>query len=458
MHPLYPNIVVELEKMKRIPFIIVFTVFCLESFSQLIFYKEKLFSPYTINDAKAVARREKIISQAESLLVLPIGTDDETAGPIESALWSVSQFLISTPKSDSAIERLFKNYNLLAESTQRALLEVAYGLYPKKFYTEMVTIMQQSNDPKNFAIAAAYIHRAYPTEAGKKLIQQKAAMLSYNKEGQSLMIYNLLRYIENDTAPVVLPNLDSLFAHQQVHKFKVIYSFQSKNRDIPGMAIVQNPDGSFVKDAGGKLLTFRQLARSASNLPWFISNGSTPQGLYSITGTGFSKNVFIGPTPNLQMVMMNEVNPPVFTHYFPPVFNAPPERLYRSYFPGNWQQWPGLMEAYDAGKIGRSEIIAHGSTIDPEWYAGKPYYPLTPTMGCLCGREIWKKENGRIDSSDQLDLVNAFIETPGSQGYLFVINVDEKQISLDPQQLTAVVKHFELNRKKPGPIADQASK
>jgi hypothetical protein len=79
-------------------------------------------------------------------------------------------------------------------------------------------------------------------------------------------------------------------------------------------------------------------------------------------------------------------------------------------------------------------------------------------MGCLCGREIWKKENGRIESSDQLDLVNAFIETPGSQGYLFVINVDEKQIRLDPQQLTAIVNHFELNRKKPDPIADQASK
>jgi hypothetical protein len=442
--------------MRRLSFVVAFTVFCLESFSQLIFYKDKFLSPYTINDAKAVARRANVIRQAEALLTLPLGTDDETAAPVESALWSISQFLISTPKSDSAIERLFKNYYLLDESTQRALLEVAYGLYPKKFYTEMLDIMQNSTHPKNFAMAACYVYRAYPTESGRKAIQQKASSLNYTKEGQSLMIYNLLRYINTNAVQPALPDPDSLFAHQQVHKYKVIYSFQSLNRDIPGLAIVQNPDGSFVKDDSGKLKTFRQLGRSASNLPWFLTNGSTPQGLYSITGTGFSKNPFIGPTPNLQMVMMNEVNPPIFTHYFPPVFNAPPEKLYRSYFPANWQEWAGLMEAYDAGKIGRTEIIAHGSTIDPDWYEGKPYYPLTPTMGCLCGREIWDKKNGKIASSDQLDLVNAFIETPGSQGYLFVINVDEKQVSIDPQRLAEIVSHFESTRKKPDPQADQA--
>lgn len=435
--------------MSRVFLVLIFTAICSGSFSQLIYYKEKLASPYTVADAKATTRKTNIINNAEALLTLPLNGDEATSEKIDAALWSISQFLVSTPKSDSGIQRLMKNYWSLDESTQRALEEVVYGLYPKMYYTEMVTIMQGSSHPKNVAMAAAYIYRAYPTAATKKLIRQKASGLSCN-ESQAVMIYNLLKYIDYDPKAYVLPPIDSLFAHQQVHKFKVIYSFQSFNRDMPGLAIVQNADGTFARDDSGQVRIFEQLARSASNLPWFLSNGSTPQGLFSITGTGFSKNVFIGPTPNFQMVMMNEVNPPTFTHYFPPVFNAPPERLYRSYFPGSWQEWSGMMEAYDAGKIGRSEIIAHGTTIDPEWYAGKSYYPLTPTMGCLCGKEIWNKQNGKIIQSDQLDLVNAFIETPGSQGYLFVVNVDEKQITLDKEKIAQVADHFESCLKKIG--------
>jgi hypothetical protein len=187
-----------------------------------------------------------------------------------------------------------------------------------------------------------------------------------------------------------------LFAHQQVHKFKVVYSFQSFNRDIPGIAIVQNSDGTFVRDESGRLKTFSQLARLHPISPGFNQRKYAAGFCTVLQGPDFREMCY-RPTPNLQMVMMNEVNPPTFTHYFPPVFNAPPERLYRSYFPGNWQQWNGMMEAYDAGKIGRSEIYAHGSAIDPEWYSGKPYYPLTPTMGCL-----WQGNMGQKNGQDPI--------------------------------------------------------
>jgi hypothetical protein len=415
--------------------------------AQLIFYKEKIYSPYTLNDAKSKSRRDRMIKSANSLTTLPIGADSDTSEPIDLALWDISQFMLRTPSSDSGIARLVNNFGLLSVGTQRALLEVLYGLYPKEYYTQMIGFMKQSSHPKNFAIAASYIYRAHPSEAGRQIIQQQAGRLQTN-ESQALMIRNLLSYIDNYNKPVIVPDMDSLFAWQQIHKFKVVYSFQRKNRDFPGLAIVQNSDGSFVKDSTGSTKTFVQLARSASNIPWFITNGSTPQGLYSITGTGFAKNPFIGPTPNLQLVMMNEATPPTFTHYFPPVFNAPPERLYKSYFPANWQNWSGMMEAYNAGKIGRSEIIAHGSTIDPAWYEGNAFYPLTPTMGCLSALEIWNKETGRIDYSHQLDLVNAFIETPGTQGYLIVINIDDQQEAVKLEEIQQLTAHYENTVKK----------
>jgi hypothetical protein len=223
----------------------------------------------------------------------------------------------------------------------------------------------------------------------------------------------------------------------------MVYSFQRANRNYPGLAVVQFAGGNFARDSMGQIKMFVQLARSGSNLPYFLTNGSTPQGLYTITGTAISSNVFIGPTPNLQTAMMLEVTPAVFAHYFPIVYNAPPEKIYRSYFPENWQNWPGLMEAYDAGRIGRSEIIAHGSTIDPEWFAGETYYPLSPTLGCLAGLELWNKKTGRIDRSDQLDLVNTFIETKGSQGFMMVINLDDKKAAVTREEVEALVNKFE---------------
>ena len=412
--------------MKKPLLLAFFTIISAPSlWAQLIYFKDNIYSPYVLNDAKAIVRRQKILQQANDLNTLPIGKDSETSAPLEIGLWATSQFMVRTPQSDSGIRRLVKNYEQLAESTQRALLDVMYGLYPNEFVAAARSIMAQSTHPKNFAMSAAYVYRAQPTEQNKQRIKDLASSIQCN-EAQQLMLKMLFNFIENDNKTFAIPAIDSLLAHQKAHGFKVIYSFQRKNRNYPGLAIIQTADGKLMTDSTGHLRSFVQLARSASNLPWFITNGSTPQGLYTITGTDVSKNVFIGPTPNLQMAMLGEVNPPQFTHYFPPVLNAPPERLYKAYFPESWQNWPGMMEAYNAGKIGRTEIIAHGTTISPEWFKGQPFYPISPTLGCLCGREIWNGKTGKIDYSDQLELVNAFIETIGTKGYIIVINLDDK--------------------------------
>ncbi|HSK13561.1 MAG TPA: hypothetical protein VK907_10125 [Phnomibacter sp.] len=414
------------------------------AFAQLIYPKEEIFSPYTIENEAAAKRRKQVIDQAEALNDLPLGSDEETAYPLEIGLWGIAQFRVSTPKSDSGIERLIRNYDKLNEATRRALLEAAYAMYPGKYVSEMKAIASRATHPRNFAMAALHLYRAQPTMENRQWILQTMRNLK-TTDKQQVMLQTLGRHISGGK-PGPLPSFDSLFAHQQVHGFKVVYSFQRANRDHPGLAIVQEPGGNFARDSLGQLKVFVQLARSGSNLPYFLTNGSTPQGLYAITGTAISRNVFIGPTPNLQSAMMHEVNPPVFTHYMPIVLNATPERIYRSYFPQNWQQWHGLMEAYDAGRIGRSEIIAHGSTIDPEWFAGETYYPLSPTLGCLSGLELWNKKTGRIDRSDQLELVNTFIETPGTRGFLIVIDLDDKKAPVTREEVEGIVMRFELAR------------
>ncbi len=94
-----------------------------------------------------------------------------------------------------------------------------------------------------------------------------------------------------------------------------------------------------------------------------------------------------------------------------------------------------MMEAWHAGQIGRTEIIAHGTTLDPDLFKSKPYFPCTPTQGCLCAKEIWNTTSGRLMSSDEFGLVEAIRSTPGTKGYLFVINVDDQKKPVSRQEV-----------------------
>ena len=116
---------------------------------------------------------------------------------------------------------------------------------------------------------------------------------------------------------------------------------------------------------------------------------------------------------------------------------------YLSLFPPSWQQYQPITESFIAGKIGRTEIIAHGTTIDPDYFKDKPYYPLTPTMGCLCAKEDWNIFNGKFLQSEQFNLVNTFVSVEGKKGYLIVINLDDQQKAITREELEKLVWGFE---------------
>jgi hypothetical protein len=104
-----------------------------------------------------------------------------------------------------------------------------------------------------------------------------------------------------------------------------------------------------------------------------------------------------------------------------------------------------MQEAFIAGKAGRTEIIAHGTTIDPDYFTDQPFYPISPTLGCLCSEELWNANNGKLALSEQLKLVNTFLRSPGDKGYLFVINLDNQQKAVSETELEKIVAQFERN-------------
>jgi hypothetical protein len=100
------------------------------------------------------------------------------------------------------------------------------------------------------------------------------------------------------------------------------------------------------------------------------------------------------------------------------------DQVYLQMLPNSWIHYFPMREAWFAGLAGRSEMIVHGSTLDPEPYAAQPYYPLTPTAGCLSTIEMWNPEDGSLVYSDQLTLLRAFEAAGGPNGYLVLVELD----------------------------------
>ena len=100
-----------------------------------------------------------------------------------------------------------------------------------------------------------------------------------------------------------------------------------------------------------------------------------------------------------------------------------------------------LYESFYAGKAGRTEIIAHGTTINTDYYRNQSFYPLTPTQGCLCTREIWSTVNGKRVESDQQKLVDALKVAGGANGYCMVIEIDDQQKPVSINEILPYLKN-----------------
>jgi len=368
--------------------------------------------------------------------------DSNTEYDFESACLAASQFMIQSPQVEAGFEKLFTQYNTLQRSTKQALLEAIFGLYPGFYENHVKLLLVNEKNPKLFAMQALYLFAADNSIASKRTILS-ALNFSFPAADKNDILLQLKDFLNNHAGYVkqATPPLLDLFANQKLLKQKTIYSLQRWNRDYPGLAILQNADGNFARDSSGKLLIFQQLARSASNLPYFITDGNTPQGIFSITGMQISRNTFLGPTPNFQMVMPFEDD----QAYWGDEFDDTKDALtnYMGLLPASWQAYRPMAEAFYAGKVGRTAVIAHGTTLNPEYFKGKPYYPISPTLGCLCAGEIWNTATGTLQQSEQLNMINAFLATEGDIGTLMVININNQQKAVTREEAEQLVKQFE---------------
>jgi len=365
-------------------------------------------------------------------LSLPL--TDSTEENWQDAFYAMELINYKASWVNTKIKTAFNSVEKRSIGFQRALLELTYTNYPKEFIQPVAAFAKQTDNPKLFAMCAEYLFKNGLKEKYKKTLLQKMSELN---QGSGDNIAPFFTVIKNKLLhpQIKRPSLEHFLKPNFLKNEVVIFSFQRKNRNFPGIVIVRDKNGKFIKNEDGQIFSVKQLARSITNLPGYITNGNTPQGIFKITGFAVSNSIAIGPTQNIQLLMPFEKSEEV-ADSVSQMFGE----NYNNMLPDSWKDYYPVYESWYAGKAGRTEIISHGTTVDPAYYKNQPYYPLTPTLGCLCTKEIWSLSDGRRLESNQQKLVNAVKKAGGAEGFCLVIEIDDQQKPVSINEILSYLK------------------
>jgi len=413
--------------MKKLPLFLLFFFLANHAFPQLAFKstkkenREKLF-------------RNMVRNSINGNLSKPL--NDSTEEYWQDAFWAMLVTQYKSPWINNKIHEAFTGLQIRSIEFKRSLLEMACALYPEQFTNEIKTLQESDTSILIFAMTEIYLANLPNAENSTLLPQLKEKIISYPNNN---LLQHLNEYISKEP---VFPNaseLTLLFGRNFLPGKELLISIQRHNRNQPGLMVFRKADGKFVTDSNGIVVHYPQLARSLTNLPWFFRNGNTPQGLYRMAGFDVSGSSFIGPTPNLQMRMPFEIWPSQFISSEATDSTWSIEK-YNRLIPRELKTLSALYQSYFAGALGRTEIIAHGTTVDPEFYKSTPFYPLTPTQGCLTAKEIWDENTGILKESDQRKMVDALLIAGGAKGFVLVIEIDDQQ---RPVELSDLLPYIE---------------
>jgi hypothetical protein len=374
-------------------------------------------------------------------LSLPL--TDSTEENWQDAFWAMEVMQYKLPWVNNCIQHAFDSIEKRSVDFQRALMELCYSNYPNEFIIPVNKLIQQTNDEKVFALCAEYLIQSDTSSKMKDTLFPLLELDTYNNGWlqQPNNILSLLAKRLDKQGKISAEKILMAFLSKNYLKNNVIvYSIQRSNRDYPGITLVKDASGNFIKNNDNTIFYVQQLARSISNLPFYLTNGNTPQGIFRMDGFAVSKADFIGPTENIQLTMPFETSLKHFLKDSTITDTTWTKDWYNKLLPGELKDYAPLYESYYAGEQGRTEIIAHGTTIDQDYYRDKSYYPQTPTMGCLCTEEVWSSIDGKRVISDQQLLIDAVKKAGGANGYYIVININDAQNPVDIKEILPFIK------------------
>lgn len=321
---------------------------------------------------------------------------------IEKALWLVSAFNQYGKSVDKFLHNLSLKYDSLSGRQKFEFISLLSSRDSEGIYTDIFKKALNDADPKLSLLAYSklasdsnfYYDRNYSSEWNyvKEAIYRK----DYDIELSNESVDDLLSYIKSEFSGI----------------FNILVLARA-DRNCPAKLILVYPDGRISE-------SFVYLARSANNTLPYFTNGNTPCGVYKIMGKTVSDNVYIGPVMVLQTKLPFESDCTVFGMDCGKWTEDKYAKMYPASLSGNHLLW----QAFYAGAVGRSGIIVHGSTIDPYFFVGEEFFPLTPSLGCLSAFEIWNATDGYLLESHQKRMIDKLPDSDKQMGFMYVLQVD----------------------------------
>ncbi len=400
---------------------------------------QKLFSPYATAESrtryrKALKYRAKQLLENKSLTVKE-----------KNAILDELALMLYRPNGlYDFLKQSLNNFQNNEEELNIHLLETLKALYPDSLTEIAREIVTQTNSIPVFIYAACHLLH-YPEMRDKSFVDSLIQVRFQTLDNFALELFRKEINRQQKSIKKFLPTI--LSSPYQKGK-TIIFSLQRKDRTYPGLTIIRAPNGKFVRTDEGKIFSIPQLALSIANLPGYLRNGNTPEGIFSIVGFYITQKESIGPTPIILTRIPFGKPPKIFFHG-ENKFDKWDIRDYRNLIPPPLRNYEPFYETFYAGKLGRRLLVMHGSTDDLAFYKNEKYFPLTPTRGCLSAVEIWDS-TGHVIRSDQAKLANAFFSTNQLEGFLVVLNIDnsKKPVTLNGL-LPYIKKAEELIERKP---------
>ncbi len=341
--------------------------------------------------------------------------------------YELSVDLYGKPEVKKALEFVFAKTDTLGENLTIDALLAARALYPKEFEKEIKTLFIKTKRLQTAVYSFHYLYMLNKTKYARLFSALE------NKFGNKNLLIKLTeKFVKGKKIYPDENQLEKIFSKDFLKDELVIFTILRSDRKIPGITIIRKPDGEFLRYKNS-LFAIRQLGYSVNDFPYYLKNGNTPQGLYRFKNFYQSKKKSIGPTPIPIIRLPFETSAKKFG--VKSNKNVWTKEAYRNLLPEILRKNESFYETYYAGKLGRKLLVLHGSTDNPQLYKNEPYFPLTPSTGCLTSYEKWDKQNGKLIESDQLKLVNAILSTGRKNGYLFVFELDDGKTPVELNEI-----------------------
>ncbi len=385
--------------------------------------------------------RAQFVKETDSCIAIAVHTSitDTTTAIWNKAIWGIQVRRLKNTNYVPVFKKQLLQLPKATSNMQRNFLEMIYGYNTTIFNKEIQTILPKLISTKAQCIAAQYLLRNGIQINRTIFIHRLASDTTLTRADKTRLSILLENTVGNKPAFTQTISVIKSFLNPKFAPGKTIaVSIQRSNRNYAGLVIIRNGNGKLMVDSNTNIIAIPQIARSMSGLPYYITNGNTPQGVFVMDSLGVSKNKYIGPTANVQIRLpFNESTVQEFSYGKLTDTNFTIQNYYAA-LPLVAQNYAPMAEAYLAGKCLRTEMIAHGTTVNPEYYKNTTYYPQTPTLGCLCTKELWNTKGERI-YSDQQRLTNALVQAGGAIGYYVVIDIDDAPKDVDLKDVFKVI-------------------